>query len=196
MGEKNLEATKSLYGKGFILRISALLFLLVLVVSGLVYDRVILHNINAKKIKDAYGLMVAADEDGHGITKETVRKTIGFEPESVTIEDGKYEVEKYTFPRALSFVNGEYLNVIYEDGTLIQMLQNQPYSADKVKIQMGVRSADKDKFTGMKVQLGGVPTSSIPKEAGGTKKEGSDGSEGANEKPAEKADAERTQGDS
>ncbi len=150
------------YGKGFALRMTVLIGLLALVSGGLFYDRVILPKKAKSTIAEAYKLMTAPDEDGHGITKDQVQKTIGFEPESVTNIDN-FDIERYSFKRALWFMKGDYLNVIYEDDALVQILQNQDYSPDKVKHSLGFRSAaDPETYTGNEVQLGGVPRSSMP----------------------------------
>ncbi len=150
------------YGKGFALRMTVLIGLLALVSGGLFYDRVILPKKAKSTIAEAYKLMTAPDEDGHGITKDQVQKTIGFEPESVTNIDN-YDIEKYSFKRALPFMKGDYLNVIYENDALVQILQNQDYSPDKVQHSLGFRSAaDPDTYTGNEVKLGGVPRSSMP----------------------------------
>ena len=88
--------------KGFAVRMTVWLGLLTLVVAGLFYDRVILPSMAKSTIENAYKLMVAPDEDGHGITQERVRATIGFDPVSETSEvDGRYKVERYEFKRAL-----------------------------------------------------------------------------------------------
>ena len=151
----------SKYGKGFAFRMTILLGLLALVAAGLFYDRVVLPKMAKATIDEAYKLMVAPDKDGHGITKDQVQKTIGFAPEAKTTIDG-YDIETYSFKRALPFMKGDYLNVIYENGALIQILQNKEYSPDAVKSSLGFRSAAGEDYTGNKVQLGGVPPSSLP----------------------------------
>jgi hypothetical protein len=163
-GDKEQDMTDehgSKYGKGFAFRMTILVGLLALVGAGLFYDRYILPSMAKATIEEAYKLMTAPDEDGHGISKDLVQKTIGFAPESITKQD-QYDIETYSFKRALPFMKGDYLNVIYENGALIQILQNQDYSPEKVESALTARGADPSTYTGNKPVLGGVPPSSVP----------------------------------
>ena len=125
----------SKYGKGFAFRMTILLGLLALVAAGFYYDRFVLSPQTEKTINSAYSLMTKEGE----VSKKEVAEKIGFAASSTDTQDG-YEIETYEFKRVLPFIKGQYLSVIYENGLLINILQNKPYALDAAK--------EKIEFTG------------------------------------------------
>jgi hypothetical protein len=116
------------YGKGFAFRMTILLGLLALVGAGFYYDRFVLAPQTQAKINDAFTLMT---KDGE-VSKKEVAEKIGFAPSKVEKQDD-YEIETYQFSRALPLIKGDYLSVIYENDSLVNILHNKPYDADAVK---------------------------------------------------------------
>ena len=147
-----IDVKKSPNGKGFALRMTILIGLLALAVGGFYYDRFVLPKKAEATINEAYGLMTKP-LDGSGITKQVVQETIGFAPQATSNQDG-YEIETYSFSRVLPFLKGDFLNVIYENGTLVQILQNQDYDPEKVKMKMGIRPPDPKTFKGGQRRIG------------------------------------------
>ncbi len=145
--------TESKHGKGFALRLVVLLGILAVAAGVYYYDRFVLPEKNKALIEAAYQLMIAPDEEGDGITKEEVAKAIGFAPQSAVNQDG-YDIEKYEFQRALPFLQGEYLNVIYQNGSLVKIIQNKEFDPKDVDNSMGIRPQDPAKFKGQNVEIG------------------------------------------
>lgn len=116
------------YGKGFAFRMTILLGLLVLVGAGFYYDRFVLAPQTERKINDAFSLMT---KDGE-VSKKEVAEKLGFAASNVENRDG-YEIETYEFKRALPLIKGDYLSVIYENDSLVNILHNKPYALEAVK---------------------------------------------------------------
>lgn len=138
------------YGKGFAFRMTILLGLLALVGAGFYYDRFVLAPQTQEKINSAFSLMTKEGE----ISKKEVAENIGFAAASVDQQDG-YEIETYQFKRALPLIKGDFLSVIYENDSLVNMLHNKPYEPNAVK--------DKIEFSGP----GDDYTGNYPNVAGG-----------------------------
>lgn len=136
MNETKENSEKSKYGAAFAARMLILVALLGLVGAGLYYDRVVLPPKTAKTINDAFGLMQKPDTSGQGISNKEVQETIGFPPIEEYEQDG-FSIQKYEFKRALPFVKGNYLNVVYEHGALVNILQDKPYTLDAVRPDIG-----------------------------------------------------------
>lgn len=138
------------YGKGFAFRMTILLGLLALVGAGFYYDRYVLAPQTQETINSAFTLMTKEGE----ISKKEVAEKIGFAAASVDEQDG-YEIETYQFKRALPLIKGDFLSVIYENDSLVNMLHNKPYDPNAVK--------DKIEFSGP----GDDYTGNYPNVAGG-----------------------------
>jgi len=145
--------TESKQGKGFALRLVVLVGILAVAVGVFYYDRFVLPEKNKVAIEAAYQLMVADDTEGDGISKSEVAAAIGFAPQSETSQDD-YVIEKYEFKRALPFLQGEYLNVIYQNGSLVKIIQNKEFDPKDVDNSMGIRPPDPAKYKGQNVEIG------------------------------------------
>lgn len=130
--DKDGVAAKSKYGAAFAARLFILISLLALVGAGLYYDRVVLPPQTQKAINDAYALMQSPDDTGSGISNKEVQEAIGFPPSNEAEKDG-FAIQTYEFKRALPFAKGNYLTVVYEHGSLVNILQDKPYSLDAVR---------------------------------------------------------------
>ena len=130
------------YGKGFAFRMTILLGLLALVGAGFYYDRYVLAPQTQEKINSAFSLMTKEGE----VSKKEVAENIGFAAASVDQQDG-YEIETYQFKRALPLIKGDFLSVIYENDSLVNILHNKPYQLDAVKNKIEF-SGPGDEYTG------------------------------------------------
>ena len=146
------------YGKGFAFRMTILVGLLVLVAAGLYYDRAILAPQTQKTIDAAFDLKNQKDP-GVPISKKEVAETIGFAAATTEEKDG-YEIETYQFSRALPFIKGDYVNAIYENGSLVNLLHNKPFSEDAVKHKIEFEAPEN--YTGNYPAMGGVPGGGDP----------------------------------
>ena len=144
--------TESKHGKGFALRLVVLLGILAVAAGLFYYDRFILPKKNKTAIEAAYQLMVADDKEGDGITKAEVVEAIGFVAQSEKNQDD-YVIEKYEFKRALPFLQGDYLNVIYQNGSLVKILQNKEFDPKDDGNSMGIRPQDPATYKGQDVQI-------------------------------------------
>ena len=152
VSDSDVNEKHSAYGKGFAMRMTILVAVLALVAIGLYYDRVVLPKKNKVIIEKAYAMMVKPD-DGTGISKQEMQDEIGFAPSSDTTYE-QYEVEKYTFPRALPFMPGDFLNVVYENGSLVQIFQNKEFSLEEMKPKVTVRRPDPETYQGGQRNIG------------------------------------------
>ena len=123
--------SESKYGGGFLVRMVILLVVLGLVVVLYFQDSKMTKEANAK-LDQAMNLINKETEDGGGIPKDMVSKELGIEP-SKTENDGKYEIDTYTFSRAMPFAPKIYITAVFENGGLVQMIPNAPYDKEKVK---------------------------------------------------------------
>ena len=123
--------SESKYGGGFLVRMVILLVVLGLVVVLYFQDSKMTKEANAK-LDQAMNLINKETEDGGGIPKDMVSKELGIEP-SKTENDGKYEIDTYTFGRAMPFAPKIYITAVFENGGLVQMIPNAPYDKEKVK---------------------------------------------------------------
>ncbi|MCH2181599.1 MAG: hypothetical protein MK108_06290 [Mariniblastus sp.] len=123
--------SESNYGGGFVIRLVILLVILGIVVVLYFQDGKMTAAANTK-IEDAMNLINKETDDGGGIPKDMVSKELEMEP-STTVKDGDYEVDTYTFDRAIPFASKPYLTAVFKNGALVQMLPNTPYDKDKVE---------------------------------------------------------------
>ena len=134
--------TRSVDG-GFPFRMGILLVILALVAGGFCYDRFYLIPQATKTIKETIALTRVDTDDGHGLPKDRIQETVGFAP-TQTRTVGEYEVETYRFPRLFPFMKGEYMEIVYEAGELVEIFPNQDFASEKMDSGLKVTPSGRD----------------------------------------------------
>ena len=169
--------TKNDGGGGSKIRLAILVIILVLVAVGFYYDRFVLQPQATDNIKTAMELMNQESDDGHGVPKSKVKETIGFEPQESFPKDN-FEVEVYRYGRVLPVMQGQYLTVVYENGSLTEMIPNGEFDPNNRNVSDGIYVPPEEGRQ--------LPAASLGGGGGGGQRGGGggDGDSGERERPA------------
>lgn len=124
-------------GSGFVIRFTLLLLILIFVAGSLAVDYFMKAPQSAEIVKKVNALLETETDDGHGISKDLIQKTIDFEP-AASFPVGKYEVEEYNFRRTIPLFTLRRMFVVYEAGGAVTLFeqQNRP-TADTIRQALG-----------------------------------------------------------
>ena len=125
------DSAESKYGGGFAARMIFLLIVLGLVLACFFYDKQMIAEAD-KKVGEAFNLLTVETDDGGGIPKDLVKEKLAQEPSDES-SDGGYDVETYTFSRALPFLQKRFITVVYQGGGLVQIFDSKPFDVALMK---------------------------------------------------------------
>lgn len=177
-------------GSGFAIRMTILLILLAVVAFGFYYDRFVLVPQSEQTVEKAYGLLNKTTDDGGSIPKDMVQKELGFPPSETRME-GDYEVETYKFRRFLPFAPARYIEVVYVEGGLVQIVDSEPFDVSKVKEegQISFVPPDQRPETQLSVGGGGPPQGQADDDDDGDDEAADDDDSGDNDEAADDDDS-------
>ncbi len=141
-------------GSGFAIRMTILLILLAIVAFGFYYDRFVLVPQSEQTVEKAYGLLNKTTDDGGSIPKDMVQKELGFPPSETRME-GEYEVETYKFRRFLPFAPARYIEVVYVEGGLLQIVDSEPFDVSMAKDEGEIKFLPPDQRPETQLSVGG-----------------------------------------
>jgi hypothetical protein len=129
-------------GSGFWTRLGALLLILALMLAALLNDHFVKAPRSAETIKNMNQLIKTETDDGHGIPKDLIQKTLGMKPKS-TFKVKSFEVEEYEFKRTLPFFTLRKLFVVYQSqGAATFFEGDRRPTIEMIKRQMGADFID------------------------------------------------------
>lgn len=137
-------------------RLIALSLILLLVGGAGLNDVLVKVPQSADTIRKMNQLIQTETDDGHGISKDLIQKTLGLKP-TKTFEVNFYQVEEYEFRRTLPFFTLRKLFVVYQSNGAATFFEgDRRPTVEMIKRQMG-----RD-FVGKQRDPGRLPVPSEP----------------------------------
>jgi hypothetical protein len=124
-------------GSGYRNRLVVLMLILLLLGGAWLNDIFVKTPRTAELVRNMNQLIQTETDDGHGIPKDLIQKTLGLKPHA-TFEVKAYEVEEYEFRRTLPFFTLRKLFVVYQSSGAATFFEgDRRPTIDMIKRQLG-----------------------------------------------------------